>query len=261
MKSSSKYLPLITFTGILIVSTVLGRMGSIFILENHTDDYTVHSIFDILSNLVLAGISYVFIKRYGLIELAGLSKGKKLIYRAVLFFPLYLVIVNLLFADAIFFSNMIRDIMVLAVLCISISLSEEYALRGFLQSYLIKNFASTKRQVIYAVIGAALIFGVLHLIKYDKGLYGELSQVAFATFIGVMFGAILVRTKRMWPLIILHALIDFAAKIDGIGEPFSIVLSKPTTLISAVVIALIVLPCFILGWVILRKRSYRELVE
>ena len=261
MNSSSKYAPLFTFIGILLASIVLGRMGSIYILEHYTDDYTIHSIFDILSNLVLAGISYVFIKRYELIELAGLDKSKKLIHIGLLFFPLYLVVVNLLFADAISSSTMVQDIGVLAVLCISIGLSEEYALRGFLQSYLIKNFALSKKQVLYAVIGAAFIFGVLHLIKFDKGLYGELSQVAFATFIGVMFGAILLRTKRMWPLVILHALIDFAAKIDGIGEPFQVAISKPTNLISAAVIALIVLPCFVFGWVVLRKKSYTELVE
>jgi len=261
MNSSSKFVPLITFIGILLTSVVLGRMGSIYILEHYTDDYTVHAIFDIVSNVLLAGISYIFIKRYGLMDLAGFNRDKKLIHIGLLFFPLYLVVVNSLFADAISSSNMIQDIMVLALLCISIGLFEEYALRGFLQSYLIKNFTQSKKQVVYAVIGAAFIFGLLHLIRFDKGLYGELSQVAFATFIGVMFGAILLRAKRIWPLVILHALIDFAAKIDSIGQPFQVAINKPTNLTSAIIIALIVLPCFVFGLIILRKKTYDELVS
>ncbi len=261
MKTSTKYGPLISFIGILLLSIVSNRLGSIYILENYTDDYSIHAIFDSVNNVILAGISYFFIRRYKLIDLAGLAKSKKLIYKSLLFFPLYLVLLNVLFADEIASSNLLRDGVILAVLCWSIGISEEYALRGFLQSYLIKNFATTKKQVVYAVIGAAFIFGLLHLFKFDKGLYGELSQVAFATFIGVMFGALLLRTKRLWPLILLHALIDFAAKMDEMGSPFTIGLNKSTDLISAGVITLIVLPCFFFGWSILRKKSYEALVD
>lgn len=261
MHNYSRYTPLVFFVVILLASTVLGRLGSIYLLEQYTDDYSVHAVFDILCNLILGVISYVFIKRYNVTELAGIAKNKNLLYKALLLFPLYLVLINFLFADEIASASIIKDSSVLLVLCLSIGFAEEYALRGFLQSYIIKYFANTKKQVLWAVVTAALIFGLLHLVKFDKGVYGELSQVAFATFIGVMFGALLLRTKRLWPLLIIHALIDFAAKIDGIGEPFTQSISKPTDVISAVVIAVLVLPCFIFGWMILRKKNYQELVD
>lgn len=260
MGNTSKLTPLLTFSAFLFAFIVLGRMGSIYILDHYTDDYTIHSSFDIIMNIILGLISYYFIKKYELIELAGLRKNKKLLHIGILLFPLYLVALNASFADEITSSNLLRDIIVLTGLCLSIGFSEELALRGFLQSYLIKNYATTQKQLFWSLLGAALIFGILHLVKFDKGIYGELSQVAFATFIGVMFGAILLRTKRLWPLIVLHALIDFAAKIDTIGTPFTLEISKPTSLSSAIVIALLVLPCFLFGWLILRKKSYEMLV-
>lgn len=260
MEGKNKVQPLIIFVVILIISIVGSRFGSEYILREYTDDYGVHSLFNIVANLLLAVISLAFIKRYDLIDLAGLSRSKKLVGLGFLIFPLYLVVINVVFSNDIPMGDLIYNCSILLLLCLSIGLAEELSLRGFLQSYIIKYFTKTKKQAIWAVIGGALIFGLLHLIKFDKGFYGEVSQVFFATFIGVMFGAILLRVKRIWPLIIIHALIDFAAKMDEMGHPFQMKNTEPTEFISAIVITLIVLPCLIYGLVILRKPSREKLM-
>lgn len=261
MVASKKANPVLLFVGILVVLIVAGRLGSLYILENHTDDYTVHAVFDMLTNVILALVSWVFIKKYDLLDIGGLNKNKKIRAFGLLFFPLYIAIINIAFGGDYTVTNWVYNSLILGLLCVSIGIAEELSLRGFLQSYFVKYYATSKKQVIGSVIVAAFIFGLLHLIKFDKGLYGELSQVAFATFIGVMFGALLLSTKRLWPLMVLHAIIDFAAKMDDMGSPFEASIPKQTDLISAIVIALIVLPCFIFGWIIMSKKTYPELVQ
>lgn len=260
MRSASKATPVLVFVAILVLLIIGGRVGSLYILDEYSDNYTVHAVFDMLSNVILALVSFVFIKRYELSHLGGLTKNKKILSFGLLFFPLYIAVLNIVFAGEFTVTHWVYNSFILVLLCLSIGLSEELAFRGFLQSYIIKFYCASKKQVIWSVIAAAFIFGLLHLIKFDKGIYGELSQVAFATFIGVMFGALLLRTKRLWPLIVLHAIIDFAAKMDDMGSPFKRTISEPTEPFSALMIALVVAPCFIFGWAILRKKSYEELM-
>jgi membrane protease YdiL (CAAX protease family) len=118
---------------------------------------------------------------------------------------------------------------------------------------LIKRFGKTKRNIILSVFASALFFGFIHLIKFDKGIYGELSQVFFATFIGVMFGFLLVITKRIYPLIIIHAIIDFVAKLDATGVPIKQKIAEPTSVENAILTTLLVLPCLIYGIFLMKK--------
>ena len=53
---------------------------------------------------------------------------------------------------------------------------------------------------------------------FDKGLFGEIAQVGYALFIGLAFGATLYLTKRIYPLILVHAFIDFFSKIEAVGS-------------------------------------------
>ena len=219
---------------------------------NISTKYSIISAFNILYTL----ISYWLIKKYKLIDLAGLGKHP-LKNWFLLLFPLYIVLLNLPDPGEIDFSSIsMINYIVAVVWVLSIGFSEEYMLRGFIQSILLKYYSKSKTKLVLSVVGAAMIFGVLHLVKFDKGIYGEISQVLYATFIGTMFGALLLRTHKIWPLIILHALIDLSGNLEYFQSSQIVVnmsSQSQASLEDSMVNVLILLPCFIYGLFLLRK--------
>ena len=195
MKSKTSLIPLFLFVIILIIIIGSREWTTNILIEQGIISYSAHSLFSTGVNVVMSIIAYLFIKKYQLQSLAGIKK-RAITHAWLLLYPVYLILVNALFMDEIPTDHLFMNITILLVYCISIGYSEELSLRGFMQSYLIKAYGYSKRGVVFAVFGAGFIFGLLHLLKFDKGLYGEISQVFFALFIGVLFGALLLRTKR-----------------------------------------------------------------
>ncbi|WP_121908426.1 CPBP family intramembrane glutamic endopeptidase [Ulvibacter antarcticus] len=247
---------------ILFLFVVLLRQFTVSqMLAAGIDSYYVHSGFKICVNILLAAISIYFIRKNNLQELAGLSKVK--VKRAyLLLFPLlYLTIINALFLDDISEENLWLNLFVSGIYCLSVGLSEELTLRGFIQSFLINRFGSSKKNIVIVIFASAAFFGILHLVKFDKGLYGEISQLFFATFIGVMFGVVLLITKRIYPLIIIHAAIDFVAKLDSMGNPAAAQISNPTSLTNSIATSLIVLPCLLYAIYYIWKTDLLKIVK
>jgi hypothetical protein len=231
------------------------------LIEKGIDSYQTHTFLSIGANLILILLSYFLIKKNGLIKIAGL-KGTKLEKVYLLIFPLvFLVLLNVFLMDNINTDILIPNILVLLIYSISIGFAEELSIRGFLQSHLIHHFGKTKKNIILSVFASALFFGAIHLMNFDKGIYGELSQVCFATFIGVMFGFLLVITKRIYPLIIIHAIIDFVAKLDSTGIPIKEKISESMSVENSVFIVLLALPCLIYGIFLMKKYKLTEQTE
>lgn len=259
-------------TSVLIIAVALFMIGlrviQTFCLD-HVESIEKNSF--IGTYLIKSGFNFIYvlgaywgIKKYQLITLGGLGKAP-LKNWWLLLFPLYLVVLNF-DTDLDFSSIPASRYAALALYTLSIGFSEEYLLRSFLQSGLLKRYGITKKGIVWSVVGAALVFGLLHLVKFDKGLFGEIGQVCFATFIGVMFGAILLRTHKIWPLVIIHALIDYAAKIDEL--PIVNEISETTKEVTEstgneigglIAIVLITLPCLIYGLVLLKKVTVEDI--
>lgn len=227
------------------------RIANNLLIENGYNSYNTILLVKGIFKIVLAIVSFLLIKKWKLVELAGLSNIKLQKWWLLLFPALYLMLLN--FSDEIPENITILNVIMLIFYCITISLGEELSLRGVLQPLLIKHFGTDKKQVLKAVFVGAFIFGIIHLIKFDKGIYGELSQVFFATFIGFCFGVLVLVIKRLYPLIIAHTLIDFFAKTDTLGHNFQIQNAVPTSLEIAILNILIVLPVFIYEYVIFKK--------
>ncbi len=236
------------FVIILLGITVLKQVTISYFINNQISNYHIHLLTRTAYNILLAFFSFYMIKTNGLKDVAGLSNVKTKKIGFVIIGSFYLILLNILFVDNIA-NYTILNISILLVHCISIGFAEELSIRGFLQSSLVTYFKNSKK----AIFIASLIFGVLHLINFNKGIYGELSQVLFATFIGVMFGALLLITKRIYPLIIAHALIDFFGGIDSLGHSFTTNNIEPTSLSSAIAITLLVSPCFFFGLYLMKK--------
>ncbi|WP_179344699.1 CPBP family intramembrane glutamic endopeptidase [Winogradskyella ursingii] len=218
----------------------------------------------IIFNTFYTLISFYFIKKYKLIDLAGLGKRFKLKNWLLLIFPLYIALINYTSLEDIPYNTISGlDYILFFLWALSVGFSEEFMLRGFIQSLFLKHYGFSKKGIYYSVIGAALIFGLLHLLKFDKGLYGEITQVLFATFIGTMFGAILLRTNKLWPLILIHAIIDIFGNLDifKTANEVSEELTIEAELTNSIVITLVVLPCFIYGLILLRKVKVEQVVS
>jgi len=170
----------------------------------------------------------------------------------------YLVLLNVLLMDDVNTNKLIPNIFLLLLHTLSIGFAEELSIRGFLQSHFIRQFGNSKKNIILSVFGAAIIFGLLHFIKFDKGIYGELSQFCFATFIGVTFGSILVITKSIYPLIIVHTIIDFAAKLDSTGLSINAGPTEVMSVENAIIISLLTLPCLLYGIFLMKKYPLEE---
>lgn len=265
MKKTTNRPVLIIFAfliGFLLLNQFQSLLLSTLAIEENvsTDSYlAIRMGFKILYALV----SFWLIKKYKLLNLAGLG-NQKFKNWFLLIFPLYLLIITSPEPGEIDFAAIpLYKFGILLFHVISIGFAEEYMMRGFMQSFLLKHFGATKRGIYFSVIGTGILFGVLHLVKFDKGLYGEISQILYATFIGTMFGAILLRTNKIWPLVVLHALIDFINNFDKLQrEEVNLTVNYSTTsLQDAIVISLVVLPYFIYGLLLLRKVKVEDIQE
>ena len=254
-----KQLILFVITLLLILS--IREYFSYKLIYNGTDSYQAHTLLSIGANFILILVSIFFIKKNGLNKIAGI-KGTKLKKWYLLIFPLvYLVLLNALLMDNINTATLFPNILLLLILSVSIGFAEELSIRGFLQSHLINYFGNTKKSIVLSVVASALFFGFIHLMNFDKGIYGELSQVCFATFIGIMFGFLLIITKRLYPLIIVHAIIDFVAKLDSTGLPIKEKISESMPVENAVFIVLLTMPCLIYGIFLMKKYRLIEKTE
>lgn len=250
-----------SFLAILITILVTRQYAISVLIESGWTSFAVKMLVGTFFNVVLIFVSYIYIKRNDLFKLAGLSSHTNVHKIHLVIFPVvYLIALNLLLLDGVNSTNFVINIVLLCIYCLSIGFSEELSLRGFLQSYLVKHSGQKKQDLLYAVLIAAVIFGLLHFIAFDKGLYGELGQFFYASFIAFCFGMLLLVTKRLYPLILGHALIDVFGDLDGLGEPLSYVTTEPQSLSNAVLIVVLVSPVFIYAvYLYMRKldNSYR----
>lgn len=247
----------VTFIAILM----LREFSTHLLLQNGIHDYQIHTAVSIAANILLVLISIVLINQNGLRDIAGLGKVKTEKWYLLLFPLIYLVGLNLLISDDPSSEATTVTIGIFLIYCLSIGFAEELTIRGFLQSFLIKHFGNTKKGILSAVILASLFFGLVHLIKFDSGLYGEIAQLAFASFIGLMFGIVLVLTKRIYPLIIIHAIIDLFADLDEVGMPIQEKVAEAGSLENALLIILLTSPCLIYALVLMVRYKQEEQQE
>ncbi|MBL4605535.1 MAG: CPBP family intramembrane metalloprotease [Flavobacteriaceae bacterium] len=253
MKKLSTLNQIVFFTGFIVFILLLNNSIKEALLSNGIDSYNFHLGVKAFSNCILGIVSFFIARKLNLIKLGGLSKTKPKKLWLLIFPLLFLVSLNGLFLDTIPNYNAL-NLIILSIYCLSIGISEELSIRSVLLPLLIRFFGKGKKATIKAILISSLIFGLLHLIKFDKGIYGEISQVFFATFIGISFGAILVVIKRIYPLIIAHAVIDFVAKLDSINTPIKEVVAQPMNIENSLITVLLTIPCLLYGVYVIKKQ-------
>ena len=99
---------------------------------------------------------------------------------------------------------------VLAV--VGIGIREECIFRATIQNILAKKYANSVKGIWLTAGGSALIFGLTHITNlfFDMDPMAVLTQMLSAAFLGLLLGAVYLRSGSIWALIIIHTLIDMA---------------------------------------------------
>lgn len=102
---------------------------------------------------------------------------------------------------------------------------EEFGIRGVLLPILIQKWGGTKNAVIKAVWTTSIVFGLLHgidLISYfikngslsSEYIIVKLFHILYTVMFGVFAGALVVYTKSIWGIIVIHALHDIISSVE-----------------------------------------------
>jgi membrane protease YdiL (CAAX protease family) len=134
---------------------------------------------------------------------------------------------------------------------------EELVIRGIILLVLLRAWRHRPRGALAAVLVSGLIFGLAHyanLADPDPRPLGVTAQVLTTTFVGIGFGALVVRTNTLWPAVVLHWLNN--AAVQALPGPTPTDPDEPDVLNLAPV--LLFLPLALYGLFLLRRtRSER----
>jgi len=148
--------------------------------------------------------------------------------------------------------------MVILAPFIGTGLFEETLHRGLVLKILINKMGDTKKGMITACVISAVVFGIAHLSNLVwVAPLPVISQVFYATAVGILFGAIYMRTKTLIAPILIHGLMNVSVGIfDAFTSPDFISQrdSNPTDIVETIVSTLItVILLLIPAFVFLRK--------
>lgn len=135
------------------------------------------------------------------------------------FFP-FILIVGLFLLNIDWHLDCSFNIILKALsICLLVAMSEEFGFRIIVQSVLIEQFNVTK-----GVVLAALIFALMHflnLISSFNSYWAIVNQVILAYSVGLIFGTLFFKTRNIYPVIILHMLLNINSEIKDY-EPYLI---------------------------------------
>jgi membrane protease YdiL (CAAX protease family) len=111
----------------------------------------------------------------------------------------------------------------------AVGIVEELTFRGAIFPLLIQSLSNTKQPILKSALLSSGMFGMVHfvnLFSQPENFIGIISQVFFATAIGVFFCGLMVRTENILIPCVLHALVNFSF---GAGELKQTIQEKSST--------------------------------
>lgn len=103
---------------------------------------------------------------------------------------------------------------------LSTGLFEETAFRGVILSAMLLAWGSTKRGVLKCFFISSLLFGMLHLVNLlQRDLLPGFSNAVYTCFTGALFAGVTLRTRSIWPAVLLHGMCNALLSLNRLGEP------------------------------------------
>ena len=165
----------------------------------------------IIWSCALLAIAFFLIKDHSLKGLGFQKPESGMAVRFLYYIPLIIVALaafvgGIMFDESgLFIPNLIFTL--------GIGLTEELYFRGIICNM----WKDTETK---AIIISSVLFGLSHLLNVmgGTGLAETLLQMAFAFTYGVVMAFVILRTKSIWPCILLHAFHDFCGFITNEGD-------------------------------------------
>lgn len=210
--------------GILALNVVLFKLGKPLESMSVTlfaDEVQKELFDDTIIRLVVFGVFLVIARKLGLTRFNGIGRDVVIKNKSVLLVPILFVAAGLkgnwqIYADA---ETVVLILFMLSV--ISTGLAEEVTMRGMVLPLLIYSRRVTKNSLYFGVIVSSMIFGLLHffnLTSQPENYGGITRQVIFATSLGIVFGALMLRTGNLFILAVFHGCINFLLGHSVLGE-------------------------------------------
>ena len=175
------------------------------------------SIWMLLANIIITIITVIFIKKNKLESKYGLDRLPKNSKRFLYFIPLIIL------GTCNLWTGFKLDYIGLPLLYASISMIligwiEEIIFRGFLFKAVEKEDGIKK-----AIIISAVTFGIGHILNLisQPGI-DTLMQVLYAISFGFLFVYLFIKSKSLWPCIILHSFINVTSKYGNASNIYVI---------------------------------------
>lgn len=150
------------------------------------------------------------LQRHGFVY--GLLIGSLMLVYSIIYFVLNTAtygVQNFIVPDAV-------DMLLVALMMISVALFEELLFRGLLLNTFLNHFAATKQKMLLCVVVSSVLFGSSHfinLIVRPELFVLTLCQAIYTIFAGVFFAAVYLKSKNLWVVIFYHALFDIASTV------------------------------------------------
>lgn len=92
-----------------------------------------------------------------------------------------------------------------------VGLAEEFLYRGIITDSILQRFGHTPGGIVFSVISSAVLFGLFHFLNIlsEQSLSATIIQVIATSMLGCLLGAIYVRHKNIYAVVLLHALLDY----------------------------------------------------
>ena len=104
---------------------------------------------------------------------------------------------------------------IISIICVAVR--EECIYRATIQNIVAKKHANSVKGVWITVIVSSIIFGLCHIFNIFFGVapISVLTQVLSGFILGLLFGAIYLRSGSLWAIIFIHTLTDIVGLADS----------------------------------------------
>lgn len=210
----------------------------------------------ILEQGLVGVLFFVLLARFGWLKTAGFTPPGQ--WRALwLGWPL--VIMALINIEEGLVIDTSRPVLIALHVLTALSTGwvEQVIFRGVVVTAFLQKWGRTQKGIYLSVVLPGVLFGIVHFANFLEGrkpLLNNLTQITYAMFFGVIFAACLLRNRSIWPMIVLHAAVDWAGTLREVAVGGGLRTTAPLiTPLNALVSILITFPLLVYGLFILRK--------
>lgn len=144
-----------------------------------------------------------------------------------------------------------------------VGVGEEVLIRGLILNNMVQKWGSTRSGILKAVLLSSIIFGLFHLDNiFVIPPLTILVQIINATSAGILFAAVYIRSKNIWSVIIIHALVDWIALfLQQCFTGTASIISLDMSVSQAILFILAgSIPPVLIGLFLLRKSKHKEII-